>query len=378
MSILRKRSEVRLTMAWRGARRRGLGVERLEQRSMLAADAGDPAAAADGLDDVPAVEIDPPAMVEPRIVVDPCLVEDLPAAIDPGVFPGSPEPQVLEPEVLEPEVVIITDPVVDPLVYPAVDAGFEEEQQTSSDGEESSTIVGDATAADGEDSSLPEVWTLTVCPGPFEPPVLVPEEPIIIICPGFGDAGDLIDVTPIPEDGSDGDATTSPGEAVDDLAEVADAAGDPESPDVDSPEDLGSGADDRFDGAKNERIMIVPAEWIFVCDFGPALGRDGDGVVVFDAGMPADAVPVADPLAPVPAVANEDVSELLRASTASGDDLVAAFVAASAAATPASSTVAPADSARLFAAYAIGLGQAGNEAVSPATTGGRRSFRRGN
>jgi hypothetical protein len=40
--------------------------------------------------------------------------------------------------------------------------------------------------------------------------------------------------------------------------------------------------------------------------------------------------------------------------------------------------VAPADSARLFAAYAIGLGQAGNEAVSPPTTGGRRSFRRGN
>jgi hypothetical protein len=367
MSHLRSRRDARLAMTSRGSRRRWLGVERLEQRSMLAADAGDPAAAADGLDDVPAVEIDPPAMVEPRIVVDACFVEDLPAAIDPGVFPGG-----LDPEVLDPEVLIITDPVVDPLVYPAVDPGFSEEQQTTSDGEES-TIVGDATAADGEDSSLPEGWTLTVCPGPYDPPGLVPEEPIIIICPGFGDAGDLIDVTPIPEDGSDGDATTSPGEAVDELAEAADAAGDAESP-----KDLGSGADDRFDGAKNERIMIAPAEWIFVCDFGPALGRDGDGVVVFAAGMLADAVPVADPLAPVPAVANDDVSELLRASTASGDDLVVAFVAASAAATPASSTVAPADSARLFAAYAIGLGQAGTDAMSAATTGGRRSFRRGN
>jgi hypothetical protein len=251
-------------MAWRGARRRGLGVEGLEQRSMLAADAGDPTAGADGPDDLCAVETVQPAMVEHCIVVDPCiavnacvvvdpcLVDDIPSTIDPGILSNG----------LDPEIVIITDPVVDPLV-----------------------------------------WLVAL-----DLPVLIDEEPVVIVCPGIGDPGELSDVTFLREDGIDGAATTSVEAVVDD---------------------------------------------------------------------PVDAVPVADLLEPVPAVANDDASETPVAGTASGDDSVLAeFVAASAAAAPASATVAAVDTARLFAAYAAGFGQAGADTPVGQSIGGRRGGRR--
>lgn len=359
-------------------RRRGLRVERLEPRSMLAADvdvadggvpgdsvsgAGVPGAGDDFAAEVSAVACEfitcefpiaaePCVLIEPECTVDARITTDppelwVPISFDPEAFEAGGATEAVDgqsADLQEPEAVpgdseaAVSgdgDPVAEESGAPADPSTDEHDASAAVNGEPE-----DAEATDATEESLPEGVSLMICPriylGMIDPPVFLAENP------NLGDSADAVD-------------------AAIDVTGTIDAI----------PSDV----------EITERAVIEPRFRVIDHGVSPVLFFCRGGIAMPDAG-PAEAPFVAAAAGADDSVA-EPVSEPVVTTESAGDAPVA-MIAMASSTNSASLTTLPAvttgasDAARLFAAYAAGLGQGGADPQSSTTIGGRRSGRRAN
>lgn len=315
--------------------RRLLRVERLERRSMLAADVGDPQRVADLVEAASAVEIDPLLAVEACVLIDPGFICDARITTDP--------PDVWVPIAFDPGTCVVdVDPQGPDLGTEGVSAGDFAGADTgapdpSNDGEITSGS-DDAGSTEATESSLPEGASLVVCPAWIDLPVLDVVEPMPVVDPILI-VDPVLVVDPIAVDPA----------AVGDSVEATSA-------------DVGVG--DATDVGITDEVVIEPWFRVYLHDGPPILCYCGGGL--------ASAV-VADDVIVSSGVTAESSADERRSM-----EVAAAPAPENASSAPAAPTV-PAgtsDAARLFAAYASGLGQSGADAQAAVGIGGRRSGRR--